>query len=197
MTLTLTELLKSRTDPTELAATATAGADAAAAGLLQQPGAGAAAAAAGGQAAAGPFVPPTANGGSSSTTLYGQQQQQQQQQQPAGGGSSTSGPASGKPPAPSTSPAPASAAARQLLAKPLADFATSRREWTLKVAKAVAQGFFRHAEGALTGQGAAWVWPTRLRRLGERSKIASQHSTAHDPFAVSPLPSNSQSSYSS
>jgi len=41
----------------------------------------------------------------------------------------------------------AAQAARRLLSKPVADFAAARREWSLKVAKAVSQGFLLQAQG--------------------------------------------------
>ncbi|KIZ05041.1 hypothetical protein MNEG_2918 [Monoraphidium neglectum] len=74
-----------------------------------------------------------------------QQQQQQQQQQRQDGASSQTAPGSGG--GEKASAAAAATAARRLLSKPLGDFASARREWTLKVAKAVAQGFLQHAQG--------------------------------------------------
>jgi hypothetical protein len=43
------------------------------------------------------------------------------------------------------------------MAKPLADFSAARREWTLKVAKAVAQGFLQCAQGGWFGMRDLWA----------------------------------------
>ena len=147
--LAVAELLKSRTDPTELA---TLGADAAAAGglapspLKAAPGA----LAPGGrggqqqqQPQPGPFGPAAAF----------QQQQQRPGSQPDLRGAmqgldlDSSGATTGAPSTCSSSIGAAAAAARRLLAAPLADFQAARREWTLRAAKAVAQGFLQHAQG--------------------------------------------------
>ncbi|GBF89650.1 hypothetical protein Rsub_02368 [Raphidocelis subcapitata] len=141
----LTELLKSRTDPTELAAAAAAAGD----GQPQQ------------QQQPGPSGTPAPQ-----PWQPGPQQQQQQQQQqflpgapgiPAGppqqqpfDPAAAGGPGGASSAASSAAGAPAaSAAARQLLAGPLSEYAASRKEWTLRIAKAVAQGFLQQAQGYL------------------------------------------------
>jgi hypothetical protein len=87
-------------------------------------------------------------------------QQQQHQQQPDGGGSAGAA-AAGEPTASAAAAAAAAAAAggRRVLAKPLAEFAATRREWGLKVAKAVAEGFLAHAAGEA-------LWHGRSRGRG-------------------------------
>ncbi|KAI8464357.1 MAG: TIP-1 family-domain-containing protein [Monoraphidium minutum] len=199
LTATLTELLKSRTDPAELAALAATPADGGPA-----PGGGGAgfpsplkqqrllfatppdAAAAAGAAAPGSAGAPAFGQQGSAQQQRPQQpgafapgSAQQQQQQPSPGwpsaspsrpgtGATPSRPGTGATPSSATgafgTPVPSSAsssinaaslAARRLMARPRADFAAARREWTLNVAKAVAQGFLQGAQGYLSS-GAAF-----------------------------------------
>jgi hypothetical protein len=94
-----------------------------------------------------------------------EQQQQQQQQQPVDSGAAAGDqqPTQLQDAAAAEQAAAAAAAAaaaeqqrqaaeeaRRLLSRPIAGFAATRREWSLKVAKAVSQGFLLHAQGGLT-----------------------------------------------
>jgi hypothetical protein len=80
-----------------------------------------------------------------------------ERRQQDGGGPAGGGPdgGAGEPPAAAegrassaAAAAAAAAEAARLLSRPLGDFSASRREWVLKVAKALSQGFLAQAQGA-------------------------------------------------